>query len=73
MQIDDTFPPALGAHALGMVGPMPDRDPPAAILDIIEMDIQQFAWPQSALQHQQDHCAVPKPTDCTQQRLDLFS
>src|SRR5579859_5220611 len=58
-QIDDAFGAGLGADPLRMVRSIPDDHPFASILEIFQVKIEDFTWPQPSLEHKQKHRLVP--------------
>ena len=59
VQIDHALLARLGADPFGVVDAITHGDAAPPVLDVVEVQGEDFAGAQPALQHQQDHRAVP--------------
>lgn len=52
-----------------MVVALADRHPATAVGDVVQVQRQHLARPQPAVQHQQEHCQIPKPLQTADELL----
>jgi hypothetical protein len=72
MQVDHAFHTAFRPDALGVVTPPTHRHTAAAISNVIQMEREDFARPQAAIEHQPHQSEVAGATQGVEESLDLI-
>jgi hypothetical protein len=54
-----------------VVGAVPDDDPSSAVLDVLQVQGEDLAWTQAALEHEQHHGLVAPAPERSEQEVYL--
>ena len=73
VQIHDPLVAGLRPGPARVVVAFADRHPPAAVGNVVQLQAQHLAWPQPAVEHQQEHRKVPQARQTGQQRVDVLA
>src|SRR5260370_2031558 len=72
MQVHHSFGPRFRAYPFRMVRAIADRDPASGVGDVLKTKVENFAWPQSPMEHEEKHSLVPLETQGCQKLADLL-
>src|SRR5207248_900729 len=55
MEIHHSFCPRFRSYSFRMVGAVANRDPASSVGDVFEAKVENLAWSQSAMEHEEKH------------------
>src|SRR5260370_15236835 len=72
MQVRRSFGSRCRACPFRMVRAIAGRDPASGVGDVLKTKVENFAWPQSPMEHEEKHSLVPLETQGCQKLADLL-
>src|SRR6266567_4992851 len=72
MEIYISFRPGFGTDVFGVISTIPDDHAPFSILHVLELKIEHFPWPETTMQHEQEHGLVSLELERVQELTHLL-
>jgi len=72
IEVYDSLLSRFGTHSLGMILAKANHHTPSAVLNVLQVQIENLTWSQPPLEHKQNHGLVSKRSQGAKERLDLI-